>query len=248
MATPEADGFPPVASADFRTTHWSVVLAAGRPESPAAHHALAQLCRDYWYPLYAYVRRRGHDAHEAQDLTQEFFARLLDKNSVQAAAQERGRFRSFLLGSLNNFLNNEWNRGQTAKRGGGYTIISWDAQTAEERYGREPFHELTPERIYDRRWALTLLEQVLGDLREEYSAAGKAQLFEALQVSLSGSKRRESCAELARTLDMSEGAVKVAIHRLRQRYGRHLRTRIAHTVGSDVEVDEELRRLFTALE
>lgn len=247
-ATNRSDGIPPDGSAGFRTTHWSVVLAAGERSLPSAQDALARLCQEYWYPLYAHVRRRGHGAHEAQDLTQAFFARLLEKNSIQAADKERGRFRSFLLASLNNFLNNEWHRNQTARRGGGSSIISWDAQTAEERYVREPSHELTAEKIYERRWAFTLLEHVMEELRAEYSVAGKEQLFEQLQVSLSGSKGTESYAELAQKLNMSEGAVKVAVHRLRQRYGRLLRGRIAHTVGNEAEVEDELRRLFAALD
>lgn len=201
----------------------------------------------YWYPLYAYVRRRGYNPQESQDLTQAFFARLLEKNSIQVADRERGRFRSFLLASLGNFLNNQWDRGQTAKRGGGQEMLSLDAPSAEERYIHEPSHEQTPERIFERRWALTVLEQALTGLREEYSRAGKQELFAALQMCLSGNEVSEPYEELARRLNLSEGAVKVAVHRLRRRFANALREVVTQTLGVGEDVDEELRHLVSML-
>lgn len=246
--TPEWHGWLSGASQSFPETHWSVVLAAGELGGASAQNALAKLCEDYWYPLYAHVRRRGYDAHEAQDLTQEFFARLLEKHSINTADKERGRFRSFLLGALNHFLNNEWKRSRTLKRGGACNIISWDAHTAEERYVLEPYHELTADKIFERRWAFSILERVMEDLSNEYSASGRGQLFEQLQVALSGSKRTQLYVQIARELNMSEGAVNVAVHRLRQRYGKLLRARIAQTVGSEAEIEDEVRHLFASIE
>jgi RNA polymerase sigma-70 factor (ECF subfamily) len=201
----------------------------------------------YWYPLYAYVRRRGYRVEEAQDLTQEFFARLLEKNSLEVADPERGRFRSFLLAALANFLNNHWDRARTARRGGGCEVISWDAQTAEERYQQEPSHEESPERVFERRWALTVLDSAVRALREEYRAGGKLELFETLQVCLSGERAAESYAELAVRLSLSEGAVKVAVHRLRQRFGDALRLTIGQTLGREEDIDEELAHMLSML-
>jgi RNA polymerase sigma factor (sigma-70 family) len=232
---------------NFRTTHWSIVLAAGNAGEPKALDAMSKLCGAYWYPLYAYVRRRGYRVEEAQDLTQEFFGRLLEKNSLEVANRERGRFRTFLLAMMGNFLNNEWDRARTAKRGGGHELISWDAQTAEERYQQEPSHEETPERIFERRWALTVLESAMIALREEYRSGGKAELFEALQVCLSGERSTEPYAGLAARLGLSEGAVKVAVHRLRQRFGDALRLTIVQTLGRAEDVEQELTHLISML-
>jgi RNA polymerase sigma-70 factor (ECF subfamily) len=231
----------------FRTTRWTVVLAAAQGDSPSAEEALAQVCRTYWYPLYAFVRRRGYDAHEAQDLTQEFFARLLEKNGLNSVDRAKGQFRSFLLAALKHFLDNEWDKAQTQKRGGQYEFVPWDEFTGEDRYGQEPFHELTAEKIFDRRWALTVLETVMEELRKEYTVAGRQALFEAFQVFLSGETATSTYAELGANLTMNEGAVKVAVHRLRRRYGELLRSEIAHTVGSPREIDEEMRHLIAAL-
>jgi RNA polymerase sigma factor (sigma-70 family) len=237
----------PLGQSDFRTTHWSLVLAAGRPGEPKAVEALAKLCQCYWYPLYAYVRRRGYRIEDAQDLTQDFFARLLEKNSLEVASRERGRFRTFLLAGLANFLNNHWDRTRAAKRGGGYELVSWDAQTAEERYQQEPSHDETPEKIFERRWALTVLESALHTLREEYRAAGKGPLFEALHFYLSGDRSAEGYAGVAATLGLSEGAIKVAVHRLRQRFGDSLRLTIGQTLGRVEDIEEERAHLLSML-
>ncbi len=233
--------------AEFCSTRWSAVLAAGRPGQPGAAEALGALCRAYWYPLYVYVRRRGHPPAEAQDLTQEFFARLIEKNVVQVADPERGRFRSFLLASLANFLNNEWDRSRAVKRGAAYEMVSWDAQTAEERYLQEPRHEETPEKVFEQRWALTVLDQALGLLRAEYSRAGKGEIFETLQVCLSGGRPPEPYAGLGGKLGLSEPAVRVAVHRLRQRFGAMLRHVVSQTLGQEENLDEELRHLASRL-
>ncbi len=234
-------------AAQFATTHWSVVVAAGQSNSPEAHQALEILCRTYWYPLYAYVRRKGYDAQAAQDLTQEFFARLLARNYLNVADRNRGKFRAFLLGCLEHFLAREWTRAHAQKRGGGQPLFSLDETDAENRYLREPADELTAEKIFDRRWATTLLDQAMARLREECLASQKGDLFEKTQNYLSGEKGEASYADIAASLDMSEGAVKVAVHRLRQRYGELVRAEIAQTVTSPEEVDEELRYFFAVL-
>lgn len=223
------------------------MLAAGQDRSPAGRDALVTLCETYWYPLYAFVRRRGHAAEEAQDLTQEFFARLLEKESVASADPARGKFRSFLLSSLNHFLANEWRRARAQKRGGERPILSLDFQHGESSLAIEPAHDLTPEKLFERRWALTLLTQALARLRDEYAAAGKLPLLERLQPYLGGGDDTASYRDLAGDLGMSEGAVKVAVYRLRRRCRDILREEIAQTVAGPEEVDEELRDLFDAL-
>jgi DNA-directed RNA polymerase specialized sigma24 family protein len=231
----------------FNTTQWTLVRAAGGDHSGNARTALASLCETYWYPLYAYVRRQGHAADEAQDLTQAFFMRLLEKHSVRAARPERGRFRSFLLTSMKHFLLNQAQHRRTLKRGGGHTPLSLDLETAEGRYVREPPDTRTPELIFDRRWALTLLDRVLGRLRREWIEAGKGAAFDRLKVCLTGDAPKGGYCELGRELGLSEGAVKVAAHRLRRRYQRLLREAIAETVLTDDAIDEEIRYLFRAL-
>ena len=228
----------------FVTTHWSLVLAAGQDQGAVAERALAKLCKTYWYPLYAYLRRQGRSPHDAQDLTQEFFARLIGKNYLSKARCERGKFRSFLLASLNHFLANEWVRLGTQKRGGGQTLISLDAESAESRYRLEPADTMTPEKIFERRWAMTLLDQVLLILQREYGMAGRKEFFERLKFSLTGERSALSYAELAAQLGMTEGALKAAAHRLRGRYREILCAEIAHTVSSPEEVEDELRHLF----
>jgi RNA polymerase sigma factor (sigma-70 family) len=235
------------ASPIFVTTHWSVVVAAGQADTPRARDALARLCQTYWHPLYAYVRRVGHSPHDAQDLTQEFFARLLEKNFLAGADESRGRFRSFLLASLKHFLANEWHKARAQKRGGGQIPIPIDVATAETSIGFEPADTTTAEKIYERRWALTLLDHVLRRLREEFIRDGKEKLFEQLKPTLTEASRSVRYAEMATRLGTSEGAVKVAVHRLRQRYRELLRAEIADTVASPGEVDDELRNLFAAL-
>lgn len=235
------------AGANFRTTHWSVVLAAKDDTSSAAADALAQLCRAYWYPLYAYVRRKGYGVADAQDLTQEFFARFLEKHWLGSVDRRKGKFRSFLLGSLEHFLAKEWTRAHRLKRGGGQTIIAWEGCDPEERYRLEPADDWTAERIYERRWALTVLEQAMSALAAEYAATGKQPLFEELKPFISGEDEEISYPELAARLQMSEGAVRVAVHRLRQRYGESVRGEIARIVQRAEDIEEELRHLFAAL-
>ncbi|MBE0541233.1 MAG: RNA polymerase sigma factor [Verrucomicrobia bacterium] len=231
----------------FVTTHWSVVLTAGRNDTTRAHAALAKLCQTYWYPLYAYVRRRGQSPEDAQDLTQEFFARLLEKNWVGNADQTKGRFRSFLLSAMNHFLADEWDKARAQKRGGGVPLVPLQFETAETRYGVEPTDSATPERTFERRWALTLLEEVLNHLRAEYEQEGKADLFTTLHPCLVGERTAQPYAELATKMGVNEGTVKSAVHRLRQRYRQLLRDEIANTVAGADEVDEELRHLFAVL-
>ena len=229
----------------FATTRWSIVLAAGAV-TPSAEEALAVLCRAYWYPLYAFVRRRGYGAEDAQDLTQGFFARLLEKDGLASVDRAKGRFRSFLLAAMQHFLANEWDRQQAQKRGGGIVLISIDDAEAERRYHNEPAEQITAEQLFDRRWALTLVDQVLARLGQEMADAGKAAQFDALKFCLTG-ERGAAYAEIAGRLRTTEGALKVAIHRLRDRYRTLLRAEIAETVGSDADVDDELRQLFSAL-
>jgi len=234
-------------SRPFATTHWSVVLAAGHSSSPECRQALSALCESYWYPLYAYVRRRGHSVEEAQDLTQAFFAFLLEKDALRVADRERGRFRSFLLAALNNFLANEWRRAHAERRGGHRLQLALDFDSGERRYSLEPADETTPERIFERRWALVLLERAMDRLRRQYESGGKAALFAALKPYLGGGGEILSHEEVAKQLGVSAGSVKVAVHRLRRRCRETLRQEIAQTVGSPDEVDDELRALFTAL-
>jgi RNA polymerase sigma-70 factor (ECF subfamily) len=233
--------------AAFVTTHWSQVLAAGRSDSTRAQDALASLCSTYWYPLYAYVRRRGYDPHDAQDLTQEFFARLLQQNWLAQANRARGRFRTFLLSSLSHFLSNEWHRARAKKRGGGLQTVPIQLDTAETRYGAEPADRLTPEQCYERRWALALLDRVLDRLRAECASEGKTELYTALSPCLLGDRSSQPYEQIAEKLGLSLGAIKVAVHRLRQRYRQLLREEIANTVGTPSEVDEEMRYLLAVL-
>ncbi len=234
------------APSDFRTTHWSVVLAASHTDTTQRHSALTALCQCYWYPLYAFARRQGRNPQEAEDLTQEFFARLLVKNGLASVRPENGRFRSFLLASLKNFLANDWDRNHTVKRGGDFAIISWEDQAGENRYMREPRHEATPEKLFEQSWALTVIESVLEQLRKEYVDAGKGGVFEAIQSYLE-EEGAETYAEMAAKLNMTEGAVKMAVLRLRENFRHRLRSEIAQTVANSGEIDEELRHLFACL-
>jgi RNA polymerase sigma factor (sigma-70 family) len=233
--------------AEFRTTHWSAVLAAREQCSPQAEAALAELCQTYWYPLYAYIRRRGHNPTDAEDLTQGFFARLLEKNYIGDVTPGVGRFRSFLLASLKHFLANEWDRAQTGKRGGGRVIFSLDDQEAETRYQFEPVEKVTPETLFEQRWALTLLERVLSRLRAEFVATEKAELFDHLKTFLLAGEPGCSYAEIAARTGLKEGAVKVGVHRLRRRYGELLRVEIGHTVRDPREIEDEVRHLISML-
>lgn len=246
-----SSGRPPAqaegAGGGFSTTHWSVVLKAGQEDSPAATSALEDLCRTYWYPLYAYVRRQGHSASDGQDLTQQFFAVFLEKKHFGLANPDRGRFRSFLLASLKHFLVNEYNRKRAVKRGGHCTFVSWDEASAETRYQKELADEGNPAKLFEQTWALTLLEKVMKDLQQEYVRAGKEKIFNALQVFLSGEKAENTYAQIGEGLQMRESAVKMAVLRLRQRYGEKLRSEIAHTLAGTTSVEEELRDLLGAM-
>jgi DNA-directed RNA polymerase specialized sigma24 family protein len=232
------------ADADFRTTRWSMVLAAGQPVSPQATEAMEQLCRAYWFPLYVYARRRGQTVHDAQDLTQEFFSRLLRHNTFARLKREKGRFRSYLLSAFQYFMSGEWDRARAQKRGGGRPLISLDADEAETRYALEQATESSPERAFDQRWALTLLEQAMFRLRTEFEAAGKRGHFEALKGFLSRDAADEEYQSVAVLLSMTPSAVAVAVHRLRHRYGELVRNQVAQTVATPAELEEELRYLF----
>jgi RNA polymerase sigma factor (sigma-70 family) len=235
----------------FAPTRWSVVLsAAGDPAGSEARRALSELCGAYWFPLYAFVRRQGCGAVEAEDLTQEFFARLLEKNYLAAVDPAKGRFRSFLLVAMRHFLLNEWAKARAVKRGGGRRLLALDALDAEARYAAEPPDDLTPERLYERRWALAVLEGVLDRLRTEYSRAGKADLFETLKGCLTAEAAAPTHAEAARRLGMTEAAVRVAAHRLRRRYRDLLREEIAQTVADPrdaAEIEDEIGYLLRCL-
>lgn len=235
------------ARARFQTTHWSVVLAAGDRAEPGYRAAIGSLCETYWYPLYAYVRRRGHDPEAAEDLVQGFFSSLLERGALRVADPERGRFRSFLLTSMKHYMANERQRGRALKRGGGLESVSLDFIAAEARYRREPTDERTPERFFERRWALALLEATMRRLREEADRAGTAGRFETLSRYLTGEEPGKPYGEVASNLGISEAAVKVAVHRLRRRYGQLLREEVSRTVDDPARVDEEIRRLFDSV-
>jgi DNA-directed RNA polymerase specialized sigma24 family protein len=237
----------PAPAAVFATTHWSVVLNAGGNDERKVDEALARLCHTYWYPLYAYVRRQGHPPEESRDLTQEFFARLLARNYFRGLDRQRGRFRSFLLAAMEHFLAKEWRDARRLKRGGGKPLVSLDETPPEGRYALEPVDTMTADRIYERRWALTLLEQAMDRLREEFVRAGKETLFTTLRPYLTSDPDAAPYAAAAASLDMTEGAVKVAVHRLRHRYGEVLRAEIANTVAQETDVESELRHLMTVL-
>jgi RNA polymerase sigma factor (sigma-70 family) len=232
---------------DFPSTHWSLIAAAGESASESAGAALAELCGLYWYPVYAFVRRRGRSVEDARDLTQDFFATLLDKGYLADADPERGRFRAFLLTAVARFIAKERDKAQAQKRGGNLRRLSLDFQEGERRYQLEPAHEWTAERIFLRRWALTLLERTLHVLRQEHAESGKLRLFEACKPCLTGDDAAPSMRSIAEELAMSEGAVKVAVHRLRQKYRELLRAEISQTVASPDEIDDELRCLAAAL-
>lgn len=242
-------GSPPRGES-FQTTRWTVVLAAadGGSSAPAeARAALEALCRGYWFPLYAFARRRGHAPDAAQDLVQGFFARLLEKDIVGDADPARGRFRAYLLGAFRHFLADQRDHESALKRGGGHLTLSRDADDAERRYALDAAHDLTPERLFDRHWAVTLLEHVLADLRAQMTREGKADLFERLKGYLTADVSDGNQAEAAADLGMSPGALRVALHRLRGRYRDRLLAHIADTVAAPGDVDDEVRQLFQAV-
>lgn len=230
----------------FATTHWSVVVSAGQRHTPQSDHALEELCRIYWFPLYAYVRRRGYAKEDAEDLTQTFFARFLAKNYLEGLSAERGRFRAFLLASLKHFLANEWDKAQRQKRGGGARPLSLDWQTADTQFQIAATDASSPDRAFDREWALALLTRVIDRLQGECAAAGKAKLFNELKVFLAAGRCETAPTAVARSLGMEAGAVRVAVHRLRKRYRALLRDEIAHTLSEPALVAEEMRALFGA--
>jgi len=245
MPLSESDDRPfPANVSLFATTHWSVVLAAADAASPGAAEALEQLCRAYWYPLYAYVRRKGHTPEDAQDLTQEFFTRFLAKNCLGRADRQRGRFRTFLLTSLQNFLAHEWERARAEKRGGGRTPIPWDEQSAEARYQLESPAGLTADKVFEQRWAFALFQRALARLQQEFVTDGKGEQFDELKAFLQGEAEGGAYAGVAARLGMTPGAAAVAVHRLRRRYGQLVREEVAHTVTNPGEVDEEMRYLI----
>jgi len=241
------DHQPGHSRSDFGSTRWSLVAAAGQRCSPESQEALETLCRQYWYPLYAYARRRCQNIDDAQDLTQAFFAQLLEKDYLLQADPKRGKFRSFLLTAFNHFLTKERDMANAQKRGGGRTPFSLDFEFGEGRYRFEPADYDTPAALFERRWALTLLAQTLSRLRQEFVGAGKEKLFEALKASLTGEGVDKPYAEIGKELGISETAVKVAAHRLRRRYQELIRAEIAQTVARPQDVDDELRSLLAAV-
>jgi DNA-directed RNA polymerase specialized sigma24 family protein len=237
----------PTEALGFHTTHWTMVLAASAGDGTEMREALSSLCATYWYPLYAFIRRQGSTPHEAEDLTQEFFRQFLERNALASVRPMAGKFRSFLLACLKNFLANERERAQAKRRGGGCVLLPLDIGQAESRYLLEPSDRLTPEAIFERRWAFAVLERTMTQLRQEYSTAQKGQQFEELQGFLPGGQPGSSRSELAAKRGVSVGAIDVAIHRLRQRFGALLREQIAQTVSTEAEVEEELRYLISVL-
>ncbi|MGA2616052.1 MAG: hypothetical protein ABSF26_00500 [Thermoguttaceae bacterium] len=239
---------PPAQDAGgFQTTHWSLVLRAGHREDRDADAALAALCQRYWFPLYAYVRRRVADIHQAQDMTQEFFVWLLEKNTLAAASPERGRFRAFLLTAVKHFLANQRDRARTQKRGGGVRPLRLDLDAGESRLGLQPVDDMTPERLFERQWVLTLLDLVMQRLETEYRLSGRSQQFVRLQGALTGQRDRLPYAALAAELEISEEAARQAASRLRKRYRELLREEVSHTLAEPGEIDDEIRSLFEVL-
>ena len=237
----------PVSRSAFNTTHWTVVLQAGDSRAPERDRALEELCRTYWFPLYAFVRRQGRGPDDARDLTQGFFAHLLGNAQLRLVAPEKGRFRTFLLTALSHFLANQWIKDRRLKRGGGQWILSLDDDKAEARFLAEPADFETPERAYERRWALAVLQRAIERLEVEFMASGRRAFFAATRFALSGDRADESYREIAERLGTSEGALKVGILRMRRRFGELLRAEVASTVSSPEEVEAELRHLLTVL-
>jgi RNA polymerase sigma factor (sigma-70 family) len=246
MSVCEPSSALPLRNANFAPTNWDLVVVAGQSDEALAADALAKLCHTYWYPIYAYIRRKGRNAHDAEDLTQGFFEQLLRRESIKQVRGE-GKFRSFLLSALEHFLAAEWNRAHRQKRGGQFATVSLDELQAEARYQLEPLDESTAERIYERRWAMTVLDAALEHLRQDCLAAHKESLFEQLKGILGGDGPAARYAEIGAVLNMSEVAVKVAVHRLRQRYGDHIREEVARTLTNPAELEEEIRYLLAAL-
>ncbi len=237
----------PTGTSRFATTHWSVVLAAGDSSSPQHREALSTLCQKYWFPLYSYLRRHGYAGHQAEDCTQAFFARMLEKKYLRQVGPKPGKFRSFLLTALKHFLANEYDRTRAQKRGGGRRLLSLDFENAENQYILEPSHQLSAEKLYEKSWALTVLERTMDRLETELASANKQKLFDCLKVYLGAETGSIPYRDVATELGVTEGAVKVSVHRLRKRCRELLRDEIAQTVTTSDEIDEELRNLFSAL-
>jgi RNA polymerase sigma-70 factor (ECF subfamily) len=232
----------------FTATNWTIVLAAGQTDLDRAAGALESICSRYWQPVYVFVRRRGSSPHDAEDLTQAFFAHLLQNEALKTIDRGKGKFRSFLLASLTNFLNNDWQKQKALKRGGQIRTISWDEAEAEDLYQHEPVDQVTPEKLFERRWAFTVMEQVLSRLKSEHqNKPDKQELFEKLSPQLTREIAKGELAEIAAQLQMTEGAVKVALHRLRRRFGELLRSQVAYTVAEPDLVEEEIRHLFSVI-
>jgi RNA polymerase sigma factor (sigma-70 family) len=244
---PEASASTTPAGPVFKDTHWSLVLRAKDLMAPNCEQAMATLCEQYSYPVYAFIRRKGHSPHDAEDLGQEFFHRLISKEYLRTVDREKGRFRTFLLTAVQRFLCNEWEKSQAQKRGGGAVFVTWDADAAEQRYCEEPAHDLTPEKMFDRQWAVRLLEQAKEDLKGEYDSVGKGKFLEVLESFIVGEAEHASYAKAAGILGLSEGAARVWVHRIRRRYGELVRKRIANTVNSETAVEEELKTLYAVL-
>ena len=236
------------AGPQFAATSWTNVMAARQSGSPEGAAALEKLCRAYWYPLYAYLRRKGHDPHQAQDLNQEFFYRLLKENFLGAVDRKRGRFRSFLLAALNHFLSNQRDFERAAKRGGGQPILSLDETDAEDRFLLEPASDLSPEKIFERNWFLALFDQALARLREEQAAAGRLGLFDALKQFVVDDAAAGDYQAAAERVRMSPNAVAVTIHRWRERYRKLVHEEVVRTVADPDEIEDELHRFFAVLE
>ena len=236
----------PADTSRFATTHWSLVLAAGSPESTRYHEALEALCRTYWFPLYAYLRRRGHDKHQAEDYIQGFFASLLEKQGLRLADSNRGKFRSYLLGALKHFMADERDRAQTQKRGGDCRVFSLDIDCGEDQYAPELAHQLSPDKLFERSWALTVLRRAADKLEAEWSAIRKKELFQQLIVYLAPAEETIPYRDMAVELNMSEAAVKTATYRMRKRYRELLRNEVAQTVAAKDDIEDELQELFSA--
>jgi RNA polymerase sigma-70 factor (ECF subfamily) len=237
----------PSCTSRFATTHWSVVLAAGSPESTRYKEALETLCRTYWFPLYAFLRQHGCDVHQAEDYIQAFFTRMLEKHSLNAVDVKSGKFRSFLLTSLKNFVANEIDHIQAQKRGGRHTILSLDFDNAERQYISEPSHQMSPEKIFEKSWAITVLEHTMNQLQAEFASSNKLSLFNHLRVYLTADENGIPYRNVAVELEMTEGAVKMAVHRLRARYRDLLRENVAQTVATQGQIDEEIHDLLAVL-
>jgi len=247
MSGKSAKNFSVSGAGRFATTHWSVVLQAGQPGAPGYQQALETLCRGYWFPLYAYLRRHGYDNHQAEDYTQAFFCRVLEKQVLRLADSKRGRFRSFLLATLKNFLADERDRARAQKRGGGRKLLSIDFNEAENQYALEPADRLSPEKLFDKSWALTVLERTMACLKTELAGKNKKELFDHLKIYLTAEKGSIPYRDTAAELNMTEAAVRTAVHRLRRHYRKSLRDEIAQTVTSEDQIDEEIDDLFAAL-